>query len=112
LGASYGTVSYVRKPCYQRLTLLETCPPLYTGTMERVTGRHKSGKQKVSELPRLQVRISPRCRATLTALSALQNRPMWKIVEDAVQLYLAQATQEDRRLVAGIVARAERKASP
>jgi hypothetical protein len=53
-------------------------------TMARVVSRHKSGNQKVSDLPRLQVRVSRRCSATLAAILAIQNGPMGEIVEDAV----------------------------
>ena len=66
---------------------------------------------KTSEWPRLTIAAPPGLRATLNAISALESRPLWRIISDAIALYVKSLPPEDRKLVDGIAARSKVKAA-
>ena len=66
---------------------------------------------KTSEWPRLTIAAPPGLRETLNAISALESRPLWRIITDGVALYVKSLPPEDRKLVDGIAARSKAKAA-
>jgi len=65
--------------------------------------------EKTSEYPKLTVSIRPTTKARLDAVTALENRPAWKVVEDGITLYVEGMPAEDRRIVESITKRTESK---
>ena len=47
----------------------------------------KGEPKRIRDYPKLLVTIRPSIRAKLKRLAARENRPMWKIVEDAIAQY-------------------------
>ncbi len=64
---------------------------------------------KTSSWPRIAINAPPGLRETVAALSALEGRPVWRIIADAVALYVKNLPTEDRRYVEGLAARAQAK---
>lgn len=82
-------------------------------SLKRRTGRPPAGTGKdgkpemTSQYPKLSITIRPSTKAALAAVSALENRPIWLIVEDSIRRYVEAMPAEDRRMVEAIVRRAE-----
>ena len=55
--------------------------------------------EKTSEYPKLTVSIRPATKAKLDAVTALEKKPAWKVVEDGITLYVDKMPAEDRRMV-------------
>jgi hypothetical protein len=66
-------------------------------------------ESKSSKWPRFSFTAPPGLRETITAISTLESRPAWRIIADAVALYVRNLPPEDRRLVDGIAARSKAK---
>lgn len=64
---------------------------------------------KTSEWPRYTFTTPPGLRETINAIVTLENRPAWRIISDAIALYVQNLPPEDRRLVDGISARVKAK---
>jgi hypothetical protein len=63
-------------------------------------GSGKKGEpERIRDYPKLLVTIRPAVRNRLKAMASVENRPAWQIVEDALELYLAQLPAESRRAV-------------
>ena len=85
------------------------------GVVKRKPGRPpagigKNGKPEMtSRYPKLSISIRPSLKAALTAVAALEGRPIWLIVEDGIRQYMEAMSPEDRRMVEAISRRAESK---
>ena len=68
--------------------------------------------EKVKDYPQLSIRLPGEVKAKLHALSVVGARPQWRIVSDAIECYLGQRSDGERRmvddLVEGSVSRATR----
>ena len=64
-------------------------------------GRPPSGAQGelVSHYPKLTISMAPETKAQLSALTTLTNKPAWRIVEEALRLYIEQMEGEDRHVL-------------
>ena len=62
--------------------------------------------EKTSEYPKLTVSIRPATKARLDAVTALEKKPAWRVVEDGITLYVDKLPPEDRRMVDAIARRA------
>jgi len=62
---------------------------LYNGDMGRKPeGLGKSGEPKrIRDYPKLLVTIRPKVHSALKRISDREERPMWKIIEEAIRLY-------------------------
>ena len=78
---------------------------------KRKPGRPAAGEdgQKTSEYPKLFCVVRPSTRAALDAVTALQQRSTWEIVDEALTRYIEALSAEDRYLVEAIVRRSKRK---
>jgi hypothetical protein len=91
---------------------------LYIKGMGRVSTKRKRGRppagvrengepELTSKYPKLSIAIRPSTKAALNAVATLENRPIWRIVEDGIRRYIEGLPPEDRRVVRAIVGRAE-----
>ena len=75
-------------------------------------GRSDEGKpEKTSQYPKLTVSIRPSTRRILDAVTTIEKRPAWRVVEDGIKLYVDGLSQEDRRIVEAIAQRTRVKRS-
>jgi hypothetical protein len=72
-------------------------------------GLGKKGEpDRIRDYPKLFVTIRPAARSRLKAMSTVERRPAWRIVEDALAMYFDQLPSERRRAVEAAVRRAAR----
>ena len=72
-------------------------------------GSGKKGEpERIRDYPKLLVTIRPMVRSKLKAIAAIESRPAWQIVEDAIALYFEQLSQEHRRSVQSVMRRESR----
>jgi predicted transcriptional regulator len=68
----------------------------------RRIGRPPAGArdgEKVKDYPQLSVRLPDEVKAKLQALSVLAARPQWRIITDAIECYLRERPEAERRMV-------------
>jgi hypothetical protein len=70
--------------------------------------------EKVSEYPQVMIRLPGGTKAVLDALSGVTGTPIWRLIDQAVQVYVAQLPPAERRLLRGVRSRraAERRRRP
>ena len=74
------------------------------------TGLGKAGEPaKISDYPRLSLTVRPITKAKLEAVTTLERRPAWKVVEDSINLYVERMPPEDRRTVDALAKRSAAK---
>src|SRR5262245_12401765 len=73
----------------------------------RKRGRPAAGPrgEKVSEYPQLTVRLPIETRARLNTLSLLLGQPVWRVIDDAVTVYVQHLPAEDRKILGPLVDR-------
>ncbi|HYM23144.1 MAG TPA: hypothetical protein VEU08_08050 [Vicinamibacterales bacterium] len=62
--------------------------------------------EKVKDYPQLSIRVPGEVKARLQALSVVKARPQWRIVTDAIDCYLRERTEDERRQIGEMVKRA------
>jgi hypothetical protein len=67
--------------------------------------------EKVKDYPQLSVRLPGEVKAKLHALSIVDARPQWRIVSDAIECYLRQRSDGERRMVDDLVGRSRSRAT-
>lgn len=73
-------------------------------------GAGADGKpEKTSLYPKLTVSIRQATKARLDAVTAIEKKPAWRIVEEGITLYVGEMPPEDRRMVDAIALRASAK---
>ncbi len=75
-------------------------------------GRAPAGKQGeyVSRYPNLSIQIEPSRKAQLSALSALTGLPAWRIVDQALELFMEKMPAEDQRALNVLAKRVQARA--
>jgi predicted DNA-binding protein len=74
----------------------------------RRIGRPPAGAragERVKDYPQLSVRLPAEMRAKLQALSRVAQRPQWRIITEAIDCYLRDRPDAERRLVDEIAGR-------
>jgi len=61
-----------------------------------------SDGEKVSEYPQVMIRLPRGTKATLDALSGLTGTPIWRLIDQAVAVYVDQMPDAQRKLLAGV----------
>ena len=61
--------------------------------------------ENVSEYPQVMIRLPHRTKATLEALSAVTGTPIWRLIDQAVDVYLRQLPAAEQKLVSGVQSR-------
>jgi hypothetical protein len=59
----------------------------------------------VSEYPQLTVRLPIETRARLNTLSLLLGQPIWRVIDDAVTVYVRHLPPDDRKILGPLVDR-------
>ena len=74
----------------------------------RRIGRPPAGEdgEKVKDYPQLSIRLPLDVRAKLQALAMVTTRPQWRLITDAIECYLAERPDHERRMVEELVGRA------
>jgi predicted DNA-binding protein len=67
--------------------------------------------EKVKDYPQLSIRLPGEVKAKLHALSVVGARPQWRIVSDAIECYLCQRSDGERRMVDDLVERSVSRAT-
>ena len=68
----------------------------------RRIGRPPAGAregEKVKDYPQLSIRLPADVKAKLQALSLIAARPQWRIITDAIECYLRERPEPERRMV-------------
>jgi predicted DNA-binding protein len=80
----------------------------------RRIGRPPAGAregEKVKDYPQLSIRLPVDVKAKLQALSVITARPQWRIITDAIECYVRERPDSERRLVDEIVGRSRARAT-
>ena len=68
----------------------------------RRIGRPPAGAregERVKDYPQLSIRLPMDVKAKLQALSLIASRPQWRIITDAIECYLRERPEPERRMV-------------
>jgi hypothetical protein len=70
----------------------------------RPRGRRPVGLrgEKVSEYPQVMIRLPHQTKTTLDALSGLTGTPIWRLVDQAVDVYVQALPEGERKLLLGV----------
>jgi predicted DNA-binding protein len=82
------------------------------GKSTRRIGRPPAGArdgEKVKDYPQLSVRLPDEVKARLQALSLISSRPQWRIISDAIECYLRDRPDSERRMVEELAIRSHRR---
>jgi len=74
----------------------------------RRIGRPPAGAragEKVKDYPQLSIRLPGDIKAKLQALSLVSARPQWRIITDAIECYLAERSEAERKMITDLVNR-------
>lgn len=75
----------------------------------RRIGRPPAGArdgEKVKDYPQLSIRLPAEVKAKLQALSLIAARPQWRIITDAIECYVKERPEPERRMVDELAGRA------
>jgi len=78
----------------------------------RRVGRPPAGArdgEKVKDYPQLSIRLPGDVKAKLHALSLVTARPQWRIITDAIDCFLRERSDAERRLVEDLADRARNR---
>lgn len=78
----------------------------------RRIGRPPAGAregEKVKDYPQLSIRLPVETKARLRAISLVRNLPQWRLVSEAIECYLRERPEAERRMVADLVGRVQRR---
>jgi predicted DNA-binding protein len=67
-------------------------------------GRPPIGRkgEKVSDYPQVMIRLPHATKDVLEALSGLTGTPVWRLIDEAVDVYVKQLSESERRLLASV----------
>ena len=74
----------------------------------RPIGRPPAGAregEKVKDYPQLSIRLPADVKAKLQALSLISAKPHWRLISDALECYLREHSEAERRIVEELVDR-------
>lgn len=80
---------------------------------KRRIGRPPAGAragEKVKDYPQLSIRLPGEVKAKLQALSLIAGKPQWRIIIDAVECYLREQPESERRMIDELVGRSRTRA--
>ena len=67
--------------------------------------------EKVKDYPQLSIRLPGDVKAKLQALSLITARPQWRIITDAIECYLRERPEPERRMIDELAVRTRARAS-
>ena len=80
----------------------------------RRIGRPPAGAregEKVKDYPQLSIRLPAEVKAKLQALSLIVARPQWRIIADAIECFLRERPEPERRMVDDLAGRTRTRAA-
>jgi hypothetical protein len=80
----------------------------------RRIGRPPAGArvgEKVKDYPQLSIRLPGEIKAKLQALSLIASRPQWRIITEAIDCYIRERPEAERRLVDELAGRSKARAA-
>jgi predicted DNA-binding protein len=84
---------------------MRTKVPKERGRIGRPPAGARAG-EKVKDYPQLSIRLPVDVKARLQALSLIASRPQWRIITDAIECYLRERPEPERRMVEDLAGRA------
>jgi predicted transcriptional regulator len=84
-------------------------PPKERGRIGRPPAGARAG-EKVKDYPQLSIRLPGDVKATLQALSLVTSRPQWRIITEAIDTYLRDRSESERRMVDELASRSRGRA--
>lgn len=76
------------------------------GKERRKIGRPPAGAregERVKDYPQLSIRLPGDVKARLQALSLVASRPQWRIITEAIDIYLSGRPEAERKMVDDLV---------
>ncbi len=67
--------------------------------------------EKVKDYPQLSIRLPADIKAKLQALSIISSRPQWRLITDAIECYLKDRPEGERRIVEELVGRSRARSA-
>jgi hypothetical protein len=58
--------------------------------------------ERVSDYPQVMIRLPQATKDVLEALSGLTGTPVWRLIDQAVDVYVKQLSESERRLLASV----------
>jgi len=58
--------------------------------------------ERVSDYPQVMIRLPHATKNVLEALSGLTGTPVWRLIDQAVEAYVRQLSESERRLLASV----------
>lgn len=58
--------------------------------------------ERVSDYPQVMIRLPHETKETLEALSGLTGTPVWRLIDEAVGVYVRQLSDAERRLLSSV----------
>jgi predicted DNA-binding protein len=83
-----------------------------SSTQSRPIGRPPAGAlegEKVKDYPQLSIRLPADVKAKLQALSLISAKPHWRLIRDALDCYLREHSEAERRIVEELIGRSRRR---
>src|SRR5262245_16291577 len=80
----------------------------------RRIGRPPAGAragEKVKDYPQLSIRLPSEVKAKLQAISLIAARPQWRIITDAIDCYLRDRPEAERRMVEELAGRSRMRSA-
>jgi predicted DNA-binding protein len=80
----------------------------------RRIGRPPAGAragEKVKDYPQLSIRLPSEVKAKLQAISLIAARPQWRIITDAIDCYLRDQPEAERRMVEELAGRSRMRSA-
>src|SRR5262249_55064988 len=97
-----------RRPSHHLMT------PKASSQAKRI-GRPPAGAragEKVKDYPQLSIRLPDEVKAKLQALSLVAARPQWRVITEAIEGYLGQRTEAEKKMIDALVGRRVRNRKP
>ena len=73
-----------------------------TGRIGRPPAGARAG-ERVKDYPQLSIRVPGDIKAKLQALSLVGSRPQWRVITDAIECYLRNRSEPERRMIEELV---------
>jgi hypothetical protein len=67
--------------------------------------------EKVKDYPQLSIRLPAEVKAKLQALSLIASRPQWRIITDAIECYVRERPDSERRMIDDLAGRRRARAA-
>ena len=58
--------------------------------------------EKVSDYPQVMIRLPHETKSILDALSAVTGTPIWRLIDQAVAVYVRELSERERSLLSGV----------